>query len=244
MRADDDGFINNPKRIQRIVGASDDDCKLLVMKRFIIAFESGVIVIKHWRIHNYIRNDRKKETNYTEEMALLTEKENGTYSLKAETPLLSTETSALNADEVIKKRDEICMSGKCQSSDGQVTGKCQHRLGKDSIGKYSIDIEGAAPPSSTRHKYGTYKNVLLSDDDMDKLKAEFSDYEERIERLSDYIAQSGKSYKSHLAVIRNWAKRDKEEKKSKAKEASQGSSFDTDDFFAAAIAASRREMEK
>lgn len=62
-----------------------------------------------------------------------------------------------------------------------------------------------------RHKYGEYKNVLLSDNDMEKLKAEFpQDYKERIERLSGYIAQSGKTYKSHLAVIRNWARKDKE----------------------------------
>ena len=62
-----------------------------------------------------------------------------------------------------------------------------------------------------RHKYGEYKNVLLSDNDMEKLKAEFpQDYKERIERLSGYIAQSGKTYKSHLATIRNWARKDKE----------------------------------
>lgn len=215
MRADDDGFINNPKKIQRMVGASDDDCKLLVMKRFIIAFESGVIVIKHWRIHNYIQKDRYIPTIYKDEKALLLVKDNKAYT------------------EVKKASEKPCIQN-------GYTLETQDRLGKDSIGKYSIEIEGAAPPSSTRHKYGTYKNVLLSDDDMDKLKAEFPDYEERIERLSDYIAQSGKSYKSHLAVIRNWAKRDKEEKKSKAKETPQGSSFDTDDFFAAALAASRR----
>ena len=81
MRADDDGFINNPKKIQRMVGASDDDCKLLMMKNFIINFASGVIVIKHWKIHNYIRNDRYKETVYQEEKAMLTEKENKAYSL-------------------------------------------------------------------------------------------------------------------------------------------------------------------
>ena len=60
-----------------------------------------------------------------------------------------------------------------------------------------------------RHKYGEYKNVLLSDDDLDKLKAEFPDWEERIERLSSYIASTGKKYKSHLATIRNWARNDK-----------------------------------
>lgn len=80
MRADDDGFINNPKKIQRMVGASDDDCKLLIMKRFIITFESGVIVIKHWKIHNYIRNDRYKPTIYKEEKARLIEKENKAYT--------------------------------------------------------------------------------------------------------------------------------------------------------------------
>lgn len=80
MRADDDGFINNPKKIQRMVGASDDDCKLLIMKRFIITFESGVIVIKHWKIHNYIRNDRYKPTIYEEEKSQLVEKENKAYT--------------------------------------------------------------------------------------------------------------------------------------------------------------------
>lgn len=55
MRADDDGFVNNPKKIIRMIGAADDDLKLLVAKKFIIPFENGVVVIKHWRIHNYIR---------------------------------------------------------------------------------------------------------------------------------------------------------------------------------------------
>ena len=80
MRADDDGFINNPKKIQRMVGASDDDCKLLIMKRFIITFESGVIVIKHWKIHNYIQKDRYKPTIYQEEKAMITEKGNKAYT--------------------------------------------------------------------------------------------------------------------------------------------------------------------
>lgn len=81
MRADDDGFINNPKRIQRMIGASDDDLKLLVAKRFLIVFDSGVVVIKHWRIHNYIQKDRYKETVYQEEKALLKLKTNKVYSL-------------------------------------------------------------------------------------------------------------------------------------------------------------------
>ena len=60
MRADDDGFINNPKRIMRMIGASDDDMRILIAKQFVILFDSGIVVIKHWRIHNYIRSDRYK----------------------------------------------------------------------------------------------------------------------------------------------------------------------------------------
>lgn len=80
MRADDDGFINNPKRIIRTVNASEDDMKLLITKRFVLAFESGVIVIKHWRMHNAIRKDRYHPTQYTEEMETLEIKQNGAYT--------------------------------------------------------------------------------------------------------------------------------------------------------------------
>lgn len=83
MRADDDGFINNPKKTQRLINASDDDFKLLLLKRFVLAFESGVVVIKHWRIHNYIRNDRYKPTVYTEEKNTLMLNKNGAYTDKA-----------------------------------------------------------------------------------------------------------------------------------------------------------------
>ena len=81
MRADDDGFINNPRKIQRMTGAGDDDFKLLLAKHFLLIFESGVVVIKHWRIHNYIRNDRYKPTVYQSEMSMLSEKENKSYTL-------------------------------------------------------------------------------------------------------------------------------------------------------------------
>lgn len=80
MRADDDGFINNPRKVQRMIGGSDDDLKVLILKRFILPFDSGVVVIKHWKIHNYIRNDRYKETVYKDERALLEVKENGAYT--------------------------------------------------------------------------------------------------------------------------------------------------------------------
>ena len=187
MRADDDGFINNPKKIQRMVGASDDDLKVLVMKRFILPFDSGVVVIKHWRIHNYIRNDRYKETVYQEEKAQLLLKENGSY-----TEMTSVGIPSGNQDVSIL--------------DTQV------RLGKDrariELGDDNED-SAAPPPKLTRHKYGLYENVLLSDEEYEKLQEEFPhDYSERIERLSEYMASTGKKYKNFLATIRNWAKKD------------------------------------
>lgn len=84
MRADDDGFVSNPKKIMRMIGVQDDDMKVLIAKKFIIPFDSGVCVIKHWKIHNYIQNDRYSETNYTEEKMKLVVKENGSYKLKEE----------------------------------------------------------------------------------------------------------------------------------------------------------------
>lgn len=82
MRADDDGFINNPRKIQRMIGCGDDELKMLIAKRFIIPFESGVCVIKHWRIHNYIQNDRYKPTIYQEEMDQLGLSGNKSYEFK------------------------------------------------------------------------------------------------------------------------------------------------------------------
>jgi len=81
MRADDDGFINNPKSIMRNVKCGDDDIKLLVSKKFIIPFETGVIVIRHWKLHNYIRNDRYKQTECKDELKSLKLDENKVYIL-------------------------------------------------------------------------------------------------------------------------------------------------------------------
>ena len=193
MRADDDGFINNPKKIQRMIGSSDDDLKVLIAKRYLLPFESGVVVIKHWKIHNYIQKDRYKPTVYTEEKSMLAVKANGVYT------------------------DRI-QNG--YSMDTQV------RLGKDRLEVDKDSIESLPPPNAAkpaRHKYGEYKNVLLSDEDMDKLKAEFpADWQQRIERLSGYIASTGKSYKNHLATIRNWAKRDKEKGAAEKKQKNDG----------------------
>ena len=80
LRADDDGFVGNPKRVATLIGASEDDLKLLIAKRFVILFENGVIVIKHWRMHNTLSADRYHETNFTDEKSMLRLKENKAYT--------------------------------------------------------------------------------------------------------------------------------------------------------------------
>lgn len=82
MRADDDGFVNSPKKIMKMIGATEDDLKMLILKKFIIPFEIGVVVIKHWRIHNYIRKDTYNETPYKEEKSMLELDENKSYRIK------------------------------------------------------------------------------------------------------------------------------------------------------------------
>lgn len=84
MNADDDGFVNNPKRLIKMLGNTEDDMRLLLAKRFLIAFESGVIVVKHWRMHNLLRKDRYKETEYKDEKKKLFLKDNNTYTLDSE----------------------------------------------------------------------------------------------------------------------------------------------------------------
>lgn len=181
MRADDDGFINNPKKIQRTIGCADDDMRLLVAKSFIIPFESGVVVIKHWRINNYIRNDRYKPTTYTDERAQLQLKENGSY----------TERLPLGIPNG-HQRDT------------------QYRLGEDSIEeKDSLTrVEKESQPDkpsspSPKHKYGAYKNVLLTEKEYQSL-IKLQDGEKAIEFLSEYRAYKGYKAKSDFLAIKKW----------------------------------------
>ena len=134
MRADDDGFINNPKKIQRMTGCSDDDMKILLVKRFLIPFDSGIVVIKHWKIHNYIQKDRYKPTIYQEEKALLDTKENKSYALSKDIPEVP---------------DTECIHD-VSSVDTQVRlGKVSLELGEKSLGEERLDNERIVNESST-----------------------------------------------------------------------------------------------
>ena len=199
MRADDDGFINNPKKIQRMIGAADDDLKVLISKKFIIPFESGIVVIKHWKIHNYIRNDRYKETVYKEEKGQLYEKDNKAYTLN------ETDGMTLGIP-----------------NDNQM--ETQVRLGKDSIDKDNIDKDNIVDikkkkkeKDSIKHKYGEYKHVLLTNNEYSKLLDQYgsSGLETIITYLDEYLEMKGTKYKSHYMVIKKWGAKAALEQRSK-----------------------------
>ena len=174
MRADDDGFINNPKNIMRMIGCKDDDLSVLITKKFIIPFESGIVVIKHWKIHNYIAKDRYKETKYKEEKATLMLDENNSYT------------------ECIQDVYKM---------------ETQDRLGKDRLDNIIPACEDKSSPASakaSKHKYGEFKNVLLKDEELQSLKKEYSNWEELIKYLDEYIEMKGYKAKSHYLCIRKW----------------------------------------
>ena len=198
MRADDDGFINNPKKIQRMIGASEDDLKVLIVKRYILPFDSGVVVIKHWKIHNAIKKDRYKPTLFIEEKSSLDVKDNGEYMERSTTgatlepkrsqtgtkmePLWSTSGATLEPQvREVKISLVECSGGKCSG-------------------------EGNTPSPARR---GKFKNVELSDEDYNALKNDFpSQYEDYIEKLSCYMAGKKKSYDNHYATIVKWITED------------------------------------
>lgn len=211
MRADDDGLINNPRKIQRMIGASEDDARLLAAKQFIIPFDSGIIAIRHWKIHNHIKNDRYKPSVCAEEKAQLTVTSNGIY-----------ETEPVRLPAVSSVEPACIQSGSSPDTQDRL-GK--DRLGKDRSGKDSpvkampaaASLEQSAAPreKAASHPpsrflvYGTYQNVTLTEEELLQLKQEFPlDYQSRIDRLSSYMASSGRKYHSHFATIRSWAQED------------------------------------
>ena len=179
MRADDDGFINNPKKIQRMVNSSDDDLRLLVAKRFIIPFDSGIVVIKHWKIHNYIQNDRYRPTIYQEEKAMLDVKENKEYSIVngSCTPCIHNVSNMYSQDSI---------------------GKCS--VVQDSTVEDTEQPAAAPAPAEShaeepqRHRHGANGWVLLTDEQYKKLLHDLGTAE--LERCITYVDESAQITKN------------------------------------------------
>ena len=188
MRADDDGFVASPKRISKLIGATEDDYKILIAKKFVIPCETGICVISDGRINNYLRTDRYTETTYKDEKNMLTLNENGKYQLGIPsgipmvTPVLSISNSNTISNSSINK--------------DRVVGE----------------------EKKLKHKYGEYKRVLLTDEELEKLNKEFGEEktQKAITYLDEYIEMKGAKYKSHYLAMRKWVFNAVEEKEQKS----------------------------
>ena len=198
MNADDDGFLNNPKKIQRSIGASEDDLKLLMAKRFILTFEKGIIVIKHWRMHNLLRKDRYTETQYIEEKDTLMLQKDGSYT---------------------EKPPELPVATTWQPNGNQVA--TQYSIGKERIDKDSI-VEGSVVPATTtttsteedqlKPVGGSLGKgvVYLTDrqlhDLMDRLGLDA--FNRSVDRLATFIIEKNAHVKNHYKTILKWHEED------------------------------------
>lgn len=188
MRADDDGFVNKPKSLMRMVGCKDDDLKLLFAKKFLIPFESGVVVIKHWKIHNYIAKDRYTETKYKEEKATLMLDENNAYT------------------QAVDGLYTGCIQGVDKSETQDRLGKV--REGKDRVGEVIVD----APDMDVGHKTTRRHFVPPT---VEEVAAYCRERGNRInaQQFVDHYASNGwvvghSKMKDWRAAVRTWEHRD------------------------------------
>jgi hypothetical protein len=198
LAADDDGLIANPKRVLRSVGAGIEDYQELVYNGYLIEFESGIVAVTHWKVHNYIPNDRYRSSKLPEKQQLI-----------------------LKADSSYEK---VCIQGVYEPVYNLDTqdriGK--ERVGKDSIGEDSVGKdrlgvqgEGKPTPSHPETKnvdksvenlmLGIHGNVQLSQKELAKLKLAYPDnWERMVDDLSAFIHSSGKTYDRHYDIITGW----------------------------------------
>ncbi len=188
MEADDDGFVANPKRMIRMLNVGEDDFKILIAKRFILPFESGVVVIKHWLLHNAVRKDMYKETQYLEEKNMLKIKDNGVY----------TEVRNESVTSSLHRLDK-------------------DRLDKVKLDKNTPEQSSETLSITAGLIYGEFKNIKLTDEEYKKLILRFGEKNVGIliEELSVYMASKKTKYLSHYAVLLNWGKRKIQEHQNK-----------------------------
>lgn len=186
MRADDDGFINKPKSIMRMCNCHDDDMRILIAKKFIIPFETGIVVIKHWKIHNYIRKDMYHETKYKDEKKLLTVDDNGSYTTSNEpvtNPLqgcngLGTNTYTqvrLDKASIIQDNNTMCNS---DESHGANSGSS--KPAKAEIDAFFESIWKLYPNKRGKGKISDSKKKALFEIGYDEMKRAIDRYQKEL----------------------------------------------------------------
>lgn len=201
LQADDDGFVGSPRKIMRTVGCNDEDMSFLAAQQYIIIFKNGIVAIKHWKIHNYIRKDRYKPTVYTTEFSALVCDENGVYSVKG------TETVPT-----------------CQPTDNQVSTTCQptdgvSRLDKIRLGESIGECreESDIPPTAevararTRKKKPTVEEI----NEYCEAKGFYIDAQAFIDHYDScgWVIGKNKPMKDWCAAVNKWHRKDVEDGK-------------------------------
>lgn len=162
MNADDDGFVNNWKSIMKITGTKEDDLKILISKSYLIPFDSGILVIKHWRINNYLRGDRYRPTQFQKEFNMLENHENKAYQLKSEWSTIGIPLVNPDKIRIDKNRIEKNSIEKNSIEDTKMS------LKTDKIDKMSLktdnlssnDSLAIASPTPTENKKEVFNNFL------------------------------------------------------------------------------------
>lgn len=249
MNADDDGFVGNPKSIQRQIGASDDDMRLLIMKRFILAFDSGVVLIKHWNINNFIRKDRYKPTTYIKEKSLIVLCDNNSYGITTvnrDFTLVNQRSTQYSIDEYSKE--------KCSLVEESVDSELSRKISDKTAALYQpIRIEELCPHESDlspqerpaankavksksaeeKHCFGEFNNVYLTDKEYKELVSQFGAAKAlaKINRLSRWLYSDSSHNKSdHYRTILVWHSEDEAKKSKKAEAERANASYDIDEY--------------
>ena len=248
MNADDDGFVGNPKSIQRQIGASDDDMRLLIMKGFIFTFDSGVVLIKHWNINNFIRKDRYKPTTYIKEKSLIVLCDNNSYGITTvnrDFTLVNQRSTQYSIEEYSKE--------KCSLVEESVDSDLTHKISDRTAALYQpIRIEelypdelkipqerpgayraGESKPEEEKHCFGEFNNVYLTDKEYKKLVSQFGSAKAlaKINRLSRWLySDSSHNKTNHYLTIMVWHSEDEAKKSEKMREQRKNASYDIDEY--------------
>ena len=188
LRADDDGFIHNPKRVMRICGGTEDDLRILIAKKYLIPFESGIVVIKHWKLHNRIPKDRYKETNYRDEKAMLLLNDNDSYTL---------------CIQDVNKMETQVRLGKL--SQGQVRVVEGSVIDDTNGNEKNVETVEKSPLEYMGGKLGKGV-VLLSDAQRDALldKLGIDAFNHYVEKLANFIIDKDAKVGNHYQTILKW----------------------------------------